>query len=388
MFFFGCYSKGMKASQKLPEHGRIKSNELNALTPSDARRGRGAVSNPAGRFETIQTDKFDDGWENATDFIDEASRISWHSETARTIITRNQSPDISFDRSINPYRGCEHGCAYCFARPSHAYLGHSPGIDFERQLYFKNNAVELLRRELSGRKYEPRPIALGINTDAYQPEEKRLRLTREILRVLDEFNHPVMILTKSALIRRDIDILSGMAERGLVSTGVSMTTLKHDVSIKLEPRAAAPSLRLQTIEALAKAGIPVVQMTAPIIPCLNDSELEAMISAGADAGAINARYVLLRLPYELKDIFQEWLKAHFPDRAARVINTLRDMRGGKDYDAEWHKRQRGDGPVADLIAARFKQAVRRAGMTEQPSRLRCDLFKVPAKDSPQMSFGF
>ena len=377
----------MKASQKLPERGRIKSNELNALTPSDARRGRGAVSNPVGRFETIQTDKFDDGWENATDFIDEASRISWHSETARTIITRNQSPDISFDRSINPYRGCEHGCTYCFARPSHAYLGHSPGIDFERQLYFKNNAVELLRRELSGRKYEPRPIALGINTDAYQPEEKRLRLTREILRVLDEFNHPVMILTKSALIRRDIDILSGMAERGLVSTGVSMTTLKHDVSIKLEPRAAAPSLRLQTIEALAKAGIPVVQMTAPIIPCLNDSELEAMISAG-DAGAINARYVLLRLPYELKDIFQEWLKAHFPDRAARVINTLRDMRGGKDYDAEWHKRQRGDGPVADLIAARFKQAVRRAGMTEQPARLRCDLFKVSTKDSPQMSFGF
>ena len=378
----------MKAKQKLPETGRVDRRLLDTLSPGDPRRGRGAVSNPAGRFEAITHESFDDGWETHVDFLSEASETSWHSETARSIITRNKSPDIAFDRSINPYRGCEHGCVYCFARPSHAYLGHSPGVDFERLLYFKSNAVALLRRELSTRSYTPRPIALGINTDAYQPEEKRLRLTREILKVLDEFNHPVTILTKSGLIRRDIDILSNMARRGLVHTGISMTTLKSDLSIRLEPRAAAPSLRLKTISALSEAGIPVIQMTAPIIPCLNDTEIEALLEAGANAGARSARYVLLRLPYELKDIFQEWLKAHFPDRAARVINTLREMRGGRDYDAEWHKRQTGEGAVADLIATRFRKALKRAGMDGPHPPLRTDLFCVPQKESSQLSFGF
>tara|TARA_B100000678_G_scaffold180116_1_gene150272 strand:- start:4004 stop:5140 length:1137 start_codon:yes stop_codon:yes gene_type:complete len=378
----------MTSIQKLPRHGRIDASHLSALSPAEHRKGRGAVSNPAGRFETTQTADFDDGWETDADRIGDASLISWHREMARSIITRNQSPDISFDRSINPYRGCEHGCIYCFARPSHAYLGHSAGVDFERQLYFKENAVAVLKKELSARSYEPRPIALGVNTDAYQPEERRLKLTREILKVLSEHNHPVTLITKSGLIQRDIDLLAPMAEKQLARVALSVTTLSNDLSRTMEPRAASPKRRLETIRALSDAGIPVTIMTAPIIPGLNDAELESLLEAGRDAGAQHAGYVLLRLPYDLKDIFQEWLVRHFPDRATRVINTLRSMRGGLDYDANWQTRQRGEGPFAKLISTRFHKAVNRLGYDQSRRPFRVDLFKKPEPDNRQPSFDF
>ena len=388
VLFVPILSAVMRTKQKLQPRGRVSHSDLHRLSPGEHRKGRGAVSNPTGRFETQSRESFDDGWENERDALDEASLINWHREAARTIITKNASPDISFDRSINPYRGCEHGCVYCFARPSHAYLGHSAGVDFERQLYFKHNAVDLLRKELSARSYKAKPIALGVNTDCYQPEERRLRLTRELLKTLSDFNHPVVILTKSALIRRDIDILSDMAERQLVSVGVSVTSLKPDLCRKMEPRAASAPLRIKTIRDLSAAGIPVTIMTAPIIPCLNDMELEHLLLAGRKAGARSARYVLLRLPYELKDIFHEWLTVHYPDRTTRVINALREMRGGKDYDADWHTRQRGEGIYADLIAERFQKAVSRLGYTQSAAPLRSDLFRPPAKDDSQFAFEF
>ena len=378
----------MTIPQKLPRCGRVTASDLTSVAGAPTRKGRGAVSNPDGRFERFRTEDFADGWDTESDHLAEASLINWHRETARTIITKNQSPDISFDRSINPYRGCEHGCIYCFARPSHAYLGHSAGIDFERELYFKTNAVELLKRELSARKYEPRPIALGVNTDAYQPEEKRLRLTRALLEVLKDFNHPVTLITKSALIRRDMDILGPMAEKKLARVAISLTTLDPELARKMEPRAAAPHLRLQTIRELKSAGIPVSVMTAPIIPWLNDSEMEHMLEAAHEAGANSAGYVLLRLPYDLKDIFHEWLTAHFPDRATRVINTLREMRGGLDYDADWQKRQTGEGTLAKLISTRFHKTVSRLGYDQSRWSLRTDLFRKPPVDDRQTSFGF
>lgn len=379
---------GMTFSEKLPGTGRISSDDLKRLDPDQTKRGRGAVSNPAGRFETYQSAVFDDGWENSFDPTDEASQIEWHREMARTIITRNQSPDIAFDRSINPYRGCEHGCVYCFARPSHAYLGHSAGVDFERQLYFKANAANLLRKELSARNYTPKPIALGVNTDAYQPEEKRLRLTRSLLEVLAEYNHPVLLITKSGLIRRDMDLLSQMADKGLARVALSVTSLDHDLSRRMEPRAASPALRLKTIRELSDAGIPVTLSMAPIIPCLNDAEIENLLEAGRAAGAVSASFVLLRLPYDLKDIFQEWLIAHFPDRATRVVNTLRDMRGGKDYDADWQTRGRAEGPMAKLIGSRFHKAVARFGYDQSRTPLRTDLFSKPGPDDRQLNLNF
>lgn len=372
--------------QKLKASGRIDREDLTALSPDDARKGLGAVSNPNGRFEAQTTEAFHDGWDMDEESAASALDLHWHRETARTIITRNQSPDIHFDRSINPYRGCEHGCIYCFARPSHHYLGHSAGKDFERELYFKTNAADLLRKELSSRKYEVAPIALGVNTDAFQPEEKRLRLTRSILEVLSEFNHPVILVTKSGLIRRDIDILSDMAKRDLVSVAMSLTTLQKDLARKMEPRAASPGLRLASIRALADAGIPVTVLTAPIIPHLNDHEIESLIEAAAHHGACGAGFVLLRLPYDLKDIFHEWLMAHFPDRAARVINTLRGMRGGLDYDADWFKRGRGEGVEARLISSRFYKAIARFGLHERKYNLRTDLFRKPTTETRQMSF--
>ncbi|MAK60645.1 MAG: radical SAM protein [Ponticaulis sp.] len=378
----------MRSEQKLPRSGRINARDLNTLTPGAARKGRGAVSNPDGRFEIHKTSEFDDGWENGFDGLDKASEASWHRETAKSIITRNQSPDISFDRSINPYRGCEHGCIYCFARPSHAYLGHSAGVDFERQLYFKQNAISLLKKEMSSRNYVPSPIALGVNTDAYQPEERRLRLTRGLIEVLAEFHHPVTMITKSGLIRRDIDLLAPMAELGLARVAISLTTLQPDLARKMEPRAASPALRLKTIEALSSAGIPTAIMTAPLIPGLNDMEIEALLEAGRNAGAERAGYVLLRLPHDLKDIFQEWLIRHYPDRAQRVINTLREMRGGLDYDADWQKRQKGEGPMAKLIASRFHKAAARLGYDQSKTPLRVDLFRKPEPDSRQTSFNF
>ncbi len=372
--------------QKLPKSGRVTRVDMQKLAPEQARKGLGAVSNPAGRFETYQTDPFDDGWFRDEDDLAPSIDLNWHREMARTIITRNQSPDISFDRSINPYRGCEHGCVYCFARPSHAYLGHSAGRDFERELYFKSNAVELLRKELSSRKYEPAPLALGVNTDAYQPEERRLRLTRALLEVLSEFNHPVTIITKSGLIRRDIDLLAPMAEKGLARVALSVTTLDKELARKMEPRAASPSLRLKTIKALSDAGIPVAVMHAPLIPCLNEAEIEAILEAAREEGALNAGFVLLRLPYELKDIFHEWLISHFPDRATRIINTLRAMRGGLDYDADWFKRGRGSGEQARLISMRFHKAAHRLGYNLTRSHLRTDLFRPPPKPGNQMAF--
>ncbi len=292
--------------------------------------------------------------------------------------------DISFDRSINPYRGCEHGCVYCFARPSHAYLGHSPGLDFERKLYFKADAVALLRKELSAKGYTPATVALGVNTDAYQPVERKQRLTRSLLELLAAHNHPVTLISKSALIQRDIDLIAPMAAKGLARVAISLTTFDMKLARLMEPRAAAPHRRIETIRALSEAGIPVTVMTAPIIPALNEPELESLLAAAREAGAVSAGYVLLRLPHELKDIFHDWLKTHYPDRAARIINLLREMRGGRDYDSNWQTRQTGSGTYAKLFAKRFRLQARRLGYNLTRSPLRTDLFEKPAADIRQL----
>jgi DNA repair photolyase len=305
-------------------------------------------------------------------------------EQARKIITRNQSPDISFDRSINPYRGCEHGCAYCFARPTHANMGLSPGLDFETRLFAKPNAAELLEKELAAPGYVPRTIAIGTNTDPYQPIERQWRIMREILQVLAAANHPVGIVTKSALVTRDIDILAPMAERGLAKVALSLTTLDRKLARSMEPRAATPAKRLDAMQQLAAAGIPVTVMTAPIIPALTDMELERLLEAGHAAGARQAGYVLLRLPLEVSPIFREWLKANYPDRYEHVMSVMRAMRGGKDYDSEWGVRQRGKGPYAWMIARRFELAARRLGMNAERRPLRTDLFTPPVPVGGQL----
>lgn len=369
----------MRNQQKLRPRGRVSRDEVADAAERFDHRGRGAVSNASGRYEPQTRERFDDGWDTV-EAVPDPLRTELTAETARTIITFNRSPDISFDRSINPYRGCEHGCVYCFARPSHAYNGLSAGLDFESRLFFKPNGPALLRRELARPGYRPRAIALGINTDAYQPAEKRLRLTRAFLKVLSEFNHPVSLLTKSALIQRDIDLIAPMAEKGLARVGVSITTLDPALARRMEPRAASPRLRLDTVRALSEAGIPVTVMTAPIIPALNDSEIEALLAAAAAAGASNAGYVLLRMPYEIKDLVHEWLAEHYPDRAARVVNLMREMRGGKDYDSRWFERGTGHGPYARLIARRFARAVTANGLDQPRRTLRTDLFTV--RESP------
>ncbi len=378
----------MRQGQKLKRHGRVERDEVEALGERFHHRGRGAVSNQTGRFEPETREALDDDWGT----IEEAAaplRTTLTKETPRTIITFNKSPDISFDRSLNPYRGCEHGCVYCFARPSHAFQGLSAGLDFESKLFYKPDGPELLLRELSRPRYVPRPIAIGVNTDAYQPIEKRLELTRRFLEILAAHNHPVYLLTKSALIQRDVDLIAPMAEKGLCRVGISITTLDGSLARKMEPRAAAPRLRLQTVRVLADAGIPVNVMMAPIIPALNEAEIETLLATVADHGATRAGYVLLRLPYELKDLFQEWLVQHYPDRAARIINTLRDMRGGKDYDADWFKRRRGQGVVAALIAKRFARALRANGLLEERTPLRTDLFRPPRDpDATQFELAF
>ncbi|MEO0465058.1 MAG: PA0069 family radical SAM protein [Pseudomonadota bacterium] len=364
----------MRTTQKLKRTGRVSREDAASIGERFHQRGRGAVSNASGRYESRECGTFDDGWDTVED--DPATvRTEVTRETARTIITFNRSPDIHFDRSINPYRGCEHGCSYCFARPSHAYNGLSAGLDFESKLFAKSNGPELLRRELSRPSYIPRVIALGVNTDAYQPIEKQLKLTRACLEILSEYNHPVSLLTKSALIQRDIDLIAPMAEKGLARVGISMTTLEPKLSRAMEPRAAQPRLRLETIRALSQAGIPVTVMTAPIIPGLNEHEIEGLLEAAGEAGAGYAGYVLLRLPHELKDLFQEWLAQHVPDRAARIINLIREMRGGADYDARWFERGRGRGPHADLIARRFARAARALGLDGKRPPLRTDLFR-------------
>ncbi len=349
---------------------------------SEMIKGRGAVSNPQGRFETQQLEAFDDGWPRDDDEDRECrpSTIVTH-EQAKTILTRNRSPDLPFHVSLNPYRGCEHGCIYCFARPTHSYLELSPGLDFETRLFAKVNAAELLRRELAAPGWQTEPIALGVNTDAYQPCEKKLGITRQVLEVLHECRQAVGIITKSAMIERDMDLLAGMAQQKLLATTITITTLDHDIARTLEPRAASPTRRLATIERLARAGIPVGVNVAPVIPFVTDQDLERIIQAAADAGASSAGYIILRLPWELNELFQQWLQAHLPDRAERVMNRIRDMRGGKEYDATFGSRMRGEGLWAELIAKRYAAIIAKTRLSERRTadfgRLDCSLFRRP-----------
>lgn len=347
------------------------------------RRGRGAGINPTGRFEPFARTSFDDGWDSLEDLPPFRTQVQV--EKPKTIVTRNSSPDISFDRSVNPYRGCEHGCVYCFARPSHAYMGLSPGLDFESKLFAKPDAPDLLEAELSMPGYDVRTIAIGTNTDPYQPIEKEWRLMRRILEVLEAANHPVGIVTKSALVLRDIDILERMAVKGLVKVAMSVTTLDRKLARTMEPRAATPAKRLEAVKTLSAAGVPTMVMTAPIIPGLTDSEIERLLEGAHEAGAREAGYVLLRLPLEVSPIFKDWLLQHFPDRYRHVLSLLRSMRDGKDYDAEWGKRMRGSGPYAMQIRRRFELAARRLGLNETRSALRIDLFRAPRGSGVQLA---
>ncbi len=349
----------------------------------NAARGRGAESNASSRFEAHRRETFDDGWD-AEDEAPAPLRTTMTPEKARVIITRNDSPDVGFDRSINPYRGCEHGCIYCYARPAHAYMGLSPGQDFESHLFFKPAAARLLQSELSRPKYAPAVIHIGGNTDPYQPQERRLRVTRSVLEVMREFSHPCSIITKSALIGRDLDILGPMGARGLARAAVSVTTLDRTLARVMEPRAATPERRLSAVRALAAAGVPTIVMFAPVIPGLNDHELEAVLQRAAESGAAGAGYVALRLPREIKDLFAEWLVAKVPDRAERVMSLIRQMRGGKDYDAEWGKRMKGEGPLADLIGQRFRIARRRFGLDRTLPPLDVSQFRVPDRAGDQL----
>nr|WP_244644707.1 PA0069 family radical SAM protein [Azorhizobium oxalatiphilum] len=356
--------------------------EAGTQVDAEARRGRGATSNAAGRFEPAARILFDDGWQNLDDLPPFRTEVT--EEHARTVITRNQSPDIGFDRSINPYRGCEHGCIYCFARPTHAYQGLSAGLDFETRLFVKPDAPELLARELSQPRYQPRTIALGTNTDPYQPIERRYEVTRRILQVLSDFGHPVGIVTKSALVARDIDILGPMAERGLAKVAISITTLDPQLARVMEPRAAAPHRRLATIRALVDAGIPTAVLTAPLIPALNDNEIERILDSASHMGATEAGYVTLRLPLEIADLFKEWLVAHFPDKARHVMALVRQMHGGKDYDSTFGKRGKGDGPYAWTIGRRFEIAARRLGLTGRSVKLTTAHFRRPTQPGKQL----
>jgi DNA repair photolyase len=352
---------------------------------ADPRRlhGRGALSNAVSRYDTAKRALFDDGWERDDELPPLKTEVIV--DATRSIIARNDSPDISFSQSINPYRGCEHGCIYCFARPSHAYLGMSPGVDFETRLFAKPNAAELLAKELSSPNYVPQVLAIGTNTDPYQPIEKRLRIMRSVLEVLRDFNHPVAIITKSALILRDLDILAPMAEQGLAKVALSVTTLDRDLARMMEPRAATPPRRLHAIRELHKAGVPVGAMFAPVIPALNDAEMESVLEAVAEAGGQSAGYVLLRLPLEIKDLFREWLETNVPDRAKHVMSLVRQMRGGKDYDSEWHIRGRGRGPYADFLSRRFHLAARRFGLNKSKTPLVLNRFKRPAYLGEQLA---
>ena len=346
-------------------------------------RGRGARNNLSGRYERHSRSFLDDGWATLDELPPLKTTVI--EETAKTIITRNESPDISFDRSINPYRGCEHGCSYCYARPTHAYMGLSPGLDFESKLFVKSNAAELLREELSAKGYSPRTMALGSNTDPYQPIERRHRVTRRILEVLAEFNHPVGIVTKSALVTRDIDILQPMAEKGLVKVALSITSLDPQLSRSMEPRASTPAKRLQAIEMLSAAGIPTTVMVAPIIPAINDMEIEAILKAAFAAGAREAGYVLLRLPLEVRDIFKDWLETDYPDRAAKVMSLIRSTRDGKDSDSTWGRRMTGSGPYAWTIGRRFELACQRIGLNVNRKKLATDKFMRPPRPGEQLT---
>lgn len=364
------------------DDGKARTAALGAL------KGRGAASRVPGRFDLRTASREDDGWGSGHDFHDASGEALAPGpatvvtdERARSIISRNRSPDVGFSQSINPYRGCEHGCVYCFARPSHAYLDLSPGLDFETRLFAKANAPELLRAELARPGYACSPIALGVNTDAYQPLERRRGITRALLEVLAEARHPVHLITKNALVLRDLDLLAPMAAQGLARVALSVTTLDNRLAARMEPRASAPHARLKAIAGLHAAGVPVTVMVAPVVPALTDGELEAILDAARGAGADDASYVLLRLPHELKDIWREWLALHHPDRAAHVMSLLAQMRGGRDYDSAFGTRMRGEGPFAQLLAARFARARRRLGFARLPA-LDCSRFVPPRRPGP------
>ena len=342
------------------------------------RKGRGAVSNPAGRFETAPSVPVSDGWDTPPDdFPAPDPRTTFTADQTRNIIATNRSPDIPFEQSINPYKGCEHGCVYCYARPTHAFLDLSPGLDFETRIFYKTDPMARLREAFEAPGYQCRTLAIGTNTDPYQPGEKRLRVTRQVLETLLDYHHPVSIVTKGSLILRDLDLLKDLAAHGLVSVAISVTTLRNDLKTKLEPRTASPATRLRVVRELAAADVPVGVMFAPVIPALNDDEIEAVVAASARAGAEFVGYVMLRLPFEVKDLFEEWLAEHYPLKAAHVMNRVRDLRGGKAYQAEWGVRMRGQGVYADLIERRFVVARRKHGLEPAPRRreLRTDLFR-------------
>lgn len=347
------------------------------------KRGRGAQSNESGRYEAEVRIPIDDGWGNLED---EAPKLltTVTLERPKTIITKNDSPDISFDRSINPYRGCEHGCVYCFARPTHAYMGLSPGLDFESKLFAKLDAPALLERELAAKNYQPRTIAIGTNTDPYQPIEREHQVMRQVLEVLARTNHPVGIVTKSALVQRDIDILGPMAEKGLVKVALSVTTLDPVLARRMEPRAATPERRLATIKALSDAGIPTTVMVAPIIPGLNDAEIETILTRAHALGAREAGYVMLRLPLELRDLFSEWLLVHYPNKFRHILSLVRSTRDGKVYDSTFGKRMTGSGPYAWMIGRRFEAAVAKIGFAKTRLKLRHDLFQPPPRMGEQL----
>jgi DNA repair photolyase len=363
------------------------------IAPPTPRKGRGAVTNLQGRYEVDQREAVDDGWvpHEEEEGGPPALRTQVFNERAKTILTRNASPDIPFSVSLNPYRGCEHGCIYCFARPTHSYLGLSPGLDFESRIYAKVNAPELLEHELSKKSYVPEPIALGVNTDAWQPVERELRLTRRVIEVLSARGHPFAAITKSSLIERDLDLLAPMAARGQFMAAITITTLDADIARTLEPRAATPARRLRTIRTLSEAGIPVGVSIAPVIPFVTEPDMERVLEACAEAGASNASYIVLRLPWEVAPLFKDWLAAHFPDRAERVMSRVRDMRGGKDYDSNFASRMKGEGLWADLLKQRFHQAVRRLGLNERRRGI-LDMSQFvrtapagPVRDDPQMN---
>ncbi len=356
---------------------------LGLVVDHERRRGRGALSNTTGRYEPMARVAFDDGWSSLEELPPFRTTVSV--DASRKIITRNDSPDIGFDRSINPYRGCEHGCVYCFARPTHAYLGLSAGLDFESRLFVKPEAAELLQRELAAPGYRPRVIAIGTNTDPYQPIERKYQVMRRILEVLDGAGHPVGIVTKSALVLRDLDILARMAERNLVKVALSVTTLDAGLARRMEPRAATPMRRLETLRRLSAAGVPTSAMVAPVVPALNDMEIERILDAAHAAGVREAGYVMLRLPLELRDLFSEWLKENYPHREEHVFRLIRDMRGGKDYDSKWGERMKGTGPYAWMIGRRFEVACERLGLNESKSKLTTAHFRHPRPDSAQLS---
>lgn len=352
---------------------------------------RGALSNPDGRFEPMRHEAVDDGWgrQEEEDGAPKQLAVTVLPDKAKTVINYNKSPDIPFDRSINPYRGCEHGCIYCFARPSHSYIGLSAGLDFETQLFYKEDATAKLEQELSKPGYQCQPITLGINTDAYQPIERELKVTRGLLEVLLRFRHPVSLITKSRLILRDLDILAELAQQSLVSVAVSMTSLRNDIKSTLEPRTSSPAKRLETIERLAQAGVPVGVMVAPVIPFITDAEMEHILEAAYKAGARSAGYVLLRLPHEVKDLFKQWLAEHYPDKAGHVMSLIRQSHGGKDYRAEWGIRMRGTGQYADMLAQRFHKACERIGFNAGRSgSLVTHLFDAKRAVSGQLSLEF